>query len=194
MSNETLGFYNRNAAAYAANEGAGNPRLFSFLRHCPPGGKVLELGTGAGVDAAAMIQAAFDLDATDGSSALAAIASERLGRTVRTMLFDQLDAKEAYDGVYACASLTHVPRSDLPRVIQRVHRALRHCGVAWANFKAGACEGTDALGRHYSYLSEQRLLDLWSEAAPWASIETEAWLGGAYDGKETRWLAVTAIR
>jgi cyclopropane fatty-acyl-phospholipid synthase-like methyltransferase len=194
MSNETLSFYDRNAAAYAASEGAGNPRLFSFLDRCKPGGKVLELGTGAGVDAAAILRAGFHLDATDGSPTLAAIAAARLGQPVRTMLFDQLDARDAYDGVYACAALTHVARADLPHVIRRVHRALIDGGVAWASFKAGAQADTDALGRYYNYFSEDELLDLWSQAAPWKSVETETWLGGAYDGRETKWVAVTAVR
>ncbi|MBP2237061.1 uncharacterized UPF0146 family protein [Sinorhizobium kostiense] len=194
MIDETLRYYDTNADKYAANEGAPNPRLFTFLDRCRPKGKVLELGTGSGVDAAAIIGRGFDLDATDGSSELAAIASSRIGRPVKTMLFNELDAIGIYDGVYACASLTHVPRSDLPGVIERVYRAMIENGVVWASFKAGAEEGSDALGRHYNYLSRDELIWLWRAAAPWRAIEAEAWLGGAYDRKATEWVAITAMK
>jgi hypothetical protein len=99
MTNETVKFYNDNADDYAANDVGPNPRLFPFLQRCKTAGKVLELGTGGGFDAAAIINGGFDLDATDGSSELAAIATRRLGRPVRTMLFDELDANDVYDGL-----------------------------------------------------------------------------------------------
>ncbi|OHV77867.1 bifunctional 2-polyprenyl-6-hydroxyphenol methylase/3-demethylubiquinol 3-O-methyltransferase UbiG [Ensifer sp. LCM 4579] len=193
MTDATLNFYDKNAEEYAAGKGAPNPRLFTFLDRCRPEGKVLELGTGGGVDAAAIIKEGFDLDASDGSAELAAIASRRIGQPVRTMLFNELNAVGIYDGVYACASLTHVPRSDLRGVIEKVYRALSENGVVWASFKAGAEEGSDALGRHYNYLSQDELVTLWA-AAPWRTIETEVWLGGAYDRKPTEWVAITASK
>ncbi|WP_037435308.1 class I SAM-dependent methyltransferase [Sinorhizobium fredii] len=194
MTNGTVRFYNDNADDYAARERGPNPRLFPFLQRCKAAGKVLELGTGGGVDAAAIIKDGFDLDATDGSSELAAIATRRLGRPVRTMLFDELDAIDAYDGIYACASLTHVPRPNLQGIIEKVYRALTHGGAAWASFKTGVHEGTDALGRYYNYLSADELIAVWREAAPWRNVETESWLGGAYDSRATSWVAITAIR
>jgi hypothetical protein len=194
MTDATLGFYDTNAEKYAANKGVPNPRLFAFLDRCKPKGKVLELGTGGGVDAAAIIGRGFDLDATDGSSELAAIASRRIGRPVKTMLFNELDAIGIYDGVYACASLTHMPRSGLRDVIEKVYRAMTENGVVWASFKAGTEEGSDALGRHYNYLSQDELIWLWGTAGPWRAIETEAWRGGAYDRNATAWVAVTAMK
>jgi SAM-dependent methyltransferase len=194
MTDRTLGFYNANAVDYASGEGEVNPRLFGFLDRCRPSGKILELGTGGGVDAAAIIARGFELDATDGSPELAAIAARRIGQPVRTMLFHELDAEDIYDGVYACASLTHAPRSELVGVIGKIHRALRENGIVWASFKTGVGEGFDALDRYYSYLSQDELIALWRAAAPWARIETDVWLGGGYDRKPTEWAVVTALR
>ncbi len=174
--------------------GVPNPRLFSFLDRCKPNGKVLELGTGGGVDAAAIIRSGFDLDATDGSPELAAIATSRIGRPVRTMLFSELEAVGQYDAVYACASLTHTPRSELPDVIARIRRAMIDEGIVWASFKAGVEEGSDALDRYYSYLSREELMSIWGAAGPWQSLEVEVWLGGAYDLKPTTWIAITASK
>jgi hypothetical protein len=194
MTDVTLSFYDTNAEEYAANKSTPNPRLFAFLDRCRPKGKVLELGTGGGVDAAAIIDRGFDLDATDGSSELAAIASRRIGKPVKTMLFHELDAIGVYDGVYACASLTHVPRSDLRGVIEKVYQAMIESGVVWASFKVGVEEGSDALDRNYNYLSQDELIWLWRAAAPWRTIEAEAWLGSAYDRNATEWVAIAAMK
>ncbi|KRB57077.1 methyltransferase [Rhizobium sp. Root708] len=194
MADQTLTFYRTNAEQYAANKGTPNPRLFSFLDRCKPNGKVLELGTGGGVDAAAIIGRGFDLDATDGSPELAAIAASRIGRPVRTMLFNELEAVGLYDAVYACASLTHTPRSELADVIGSIRRAMTDQGIAWASFKAGGVEGSDALDRYYSYLSPDELITIWAAAGPWQSLEADVWVGGAYDRKPTTWVAITASK
>lgn len=189
-----MNFYNSYADEYVADKDAPNPRLFAFLKRCHAAGKILELGTSGGVDAAAILNSGFDLDATDGSSELATIASHRLGQLVRTMLFSELDAVELYDGVYACASLTHAPKADIGNIIERIHRALRDNGVVWASFKVGTNEGTDALGRYYNFLPQDELTATWRETAPWRVLETETWLGSGYDRKPIQWAAVTAIK
>lgn len=194
MTDTTLNFYETNSEAYAANKATPNPRLGAFLSQCKPEGRVLELGTGGGVDASVIIANRFTLDATDGSAQLAAIASHRIGQPVRTMLFHELDAEDAYDGVYACASLTHVPRQDLCDVIKKIYRAMTANAVVWASFKAGSEEASDALGRSYNYLQQDELMSLWQAAAPWRKMEAEAWTGSAYDRKPTDWVAITAVK
>ncbi len=194
MQDNTLGFYNSNAIVYAADGDTPNPKLFDFLKRCKPGGRVLELGTGSGTDARAILDAGFQLDATDGSAELAAIASKRLGQPVRTMMFDELSAVEEYDGIYACASLTHVPRGELAPIIEKTHAALVKGGVLWASFKTGTVEGHDALGLYYNYLSTEELRTCWSHNVFWSGIEIECWTGGAYDKRPTDWAAVVAVR
>lgn len=106
----TLRFYAENAAVYAEHvmtpTGA---RLNAFLALVPAGGKILELGCGNGRDAAHMLSLGFDVDATDGTPELAAEAERRIGRPVRILRFEHLDANATYDGVWACASLLHAP-------------------------------------------------------------------------------------
>ena len=193
MANETIGFYDANATVYAA-DGSVNRKLSRFLDQCKPGGTILELGTGSGRDARAMLDAGFVVDATDGSAELAAIASGVLGQPVRTMLFQDLAASEAYDGIYASASLLHVPREQLPDVLERIWAALKPGGVVWASFKAGSAEGNDGLGRYYNYLSAGELVHLWTMAGRWSAVSVESWLGSGFDDKPTDWVAITAIR
>ena len=55
---------------------------------------------------------------------MADIASKHLGRTVETLLFQDLDDIEAYDAVWANACLLHVPRDELSRILSLIWRAL----------------------------------------------------------------------
>lgn len=193
LPTDPVNFYDSNAATYAA-DGSVNSRLSPFLSKVPTGGSILELGTGSGKDARVMIQAGFVVDATDGSTELAAIASSYLGQTVRIMRFEELAAEQAYDGIYAAASLLHVPRTDLPSVLRKIHAALRPNGVVWASFKVGSNEGFDSLGRYYNYLDTAELTALWEAAGPWVTMEAEQWLGSGFDDQPTTWAAITAVR
>src|SRR5262249_48163598 len=97
--------------------------LHHFLGKLAPGARVLDLGCGSGRDAEAMIKAGFDVEATDGSPEIARLAEERLSRQVRVMRFDELDASEDYDAVWANASLIHVPRPALPHILDLIFKA-----------------------------------------------------------------------
>ena len=99
---ETLRFYGANAPAYAEREITSRRiRLGRFLALLAPGAAILELGCGAGADTAEMLARGFDVSPTDGAPEMAEVASRRLGRPVGTLLFHDLDAVEAYDGVWA---------------------------------------------------------------------------------------------
>lgn len=193
MSSDTLGFYANNAAAYAAHSNV-NPRLESFLNLVRPTGLVLELGTGSGQDAKAMLEQSFDVDPTDGSGELAAEAARLLNRPVRQMLFHELEAVERYDAIYASASLLHANRAELPDIVQLMHRALKPGGWLWASFKDGADEGHDALGRYYNYMRADEIVSLWKSNASWNAVSSESWQGSGYDLAPTLWHSVTAQR
>ena len=83
---------------------------------------------------------------TDGSPEMAAVASRHLGRTVETLLFHDLDAVEAYDGVWANACLLHVPRPELADILARIWRALKPAGISTpATRKAMATAATRSI-------------------------------------------------
>ncbi|USQ93763.1 class I SAM-dependent methyltransferase [Caulobacter sp. RL271] len=189
----TLHFYAAEAPVYAAS-GRGGPsrRLEAFLDLLQPGARVLELGCGDGRDSEAMLVRGFDVDPTDGCEAMARQAERRLGRSVSVMRFDELKAMNAYDGVWANASLLHVPRSALPGVLSRVFRALRPGGFHVASYKTGDAEGRDGLGRYFNYLSTDALEAAYRGSADWRTLAVEAYTGGDYEGGERPWAVVTA--
>ncbi|WP_064705492.1 class I SAM-dependent methyltransferase [Rhizobium bangladeshense] len=190
----TSAFYDNNAEIYASRaRSLPKQKLDAFLARLAPGAAILELGCGGGQDSAYMLSQGFNVTPTDGSPELAKQAEARIGRQVKVMLFEDLNAEAAFDGVWAEASLLHVPRPDLPDVFARIRRTLRTDGILHASFKAGEAEGHDGFGRYYNYPSADWLSTLLT-AGDWRNLAVEESDGGGYDGKPTRWLTVSAQR
>jgi SAM-dependent methyltransferase len=174
VDDATLQFYRRNAEAYARREiTSRHARLTKFLALLPPGAAILELGCGAGADSAEMIARGYDVTPTDGSPELAEVASRRLGRPVGTMLFHELNAVEAYHGVWANACLLHVPRDQLANVLALIRRALKPGGAFYASYKAGEGDGRDALDRYYNYPTEPWLRTTYAQSGDWRDLSIE---------------------
>jgi SAM-dependent methyltransferase len=193
MDEETLQFYRGNAEAYAKRTFTSRQaRLMAFLAQLPAGASILELGCGAGGDTAEMLARGFDVRPTDGSPEMADIASKHLGRTVKTLLFHELDELEAYDGVWANACLLHVPRAGLADVLARIWRALKAGGVFYASYKAGDGDGRDTLNRYYNYPSQDWLRATYADAGEWSSLTMEAGEVLGFDDKMASMLFVVA--
>ncbi len=193
MDEATLQFYRGHAEAYAGREiTSRKARLAAFLALLPPGGRILELGCGAGGDTAEMLAQGFDVRATDGSPEMAEVASKRLGRRVETLLFHELDEVEAYDGVWANACLLHVPRDQLAHVLSLIRRALKPGGAFFASYKEGEDGGRDALDRYYNYPSQDWLRATYAEAGNWSALSIESGEVKGFDDKMAAMLFVVA--
>ena len=185
MDEQTLQFYRSNAAAYAGREiSSRQVRLTAFLALLAPDATILELGCGAGGDTAEMLARGFDVLPSDGSPEMAEVASRRLGRPVATLLFSDLEAVEAYDGVWANACLLHVPRDELASVLKRIWRALKPGGTFYASFKTGDAEGRDTLDRYYNYPTPEWLRETYASAGNWGSFDIET---GEVIGFDNKW-------
>jgi SAM-dependent methyltransferase len=190
---ETLGFYDASAAFYLGHRpDEVTAELEGFLDRLAPGARILELGCGGGRDARHMIARGFDVDATDGSAAMAAQAQAWIERPVRVMRFDELAADQAYDAVIAAAALLHVSRAELPAILTRIWRALRPGGWHWASFKTGGPAGRDEHGRYYNYLARADAEACYRGAGQWASITYAEGPGTAYFSAPADWLTVSA--
>ena len=193
MDEKTLRFYSSNAKAYAEREiTSRQARLTAFLAPLPPAAKILELGCGAGADTAAMLARGIDVHPTDGSAEMAAVASQRLGRPVGTLLFHELDEVEAYDGVWANACLLHVPREQLANVLTLIWRALRPEGSFYASYKTGDADGRDTLDRYYNYPTADWLRATYATAGSWRSLTIESGEVRGFDDKQAEMLFVVA--
>ena len=77
------------------------------------------------------------MDAVDGSAEMCRIASRLTGIEVRHMYFHELEEKDKYDGIWACASILHVPYESMVAILQKLYEALKDDGVLYLSFKYG---------------------------------------------------------
>jgi hypothetical protein len=107
------------------------------------------------------------------------------------MRFDELEASEDYDAVWANASLLHVPRPALPHILCLIFTALKPRGLHFATYKTGGREGRDDHGRYYNHLDRTEVLELYRAAAPWEVEGVVDYVEDGYMGKPSPWVAIT---
>lgn len=141
----TLQYYEEHAAEFAANTiDADMEEIRSrFLARLPESARILDFGCGTGRDTKAFHDMGCKVSALDGSEALCRAAGELTGLPVRCMDFRVYSpAKgECYDGIWACASLLHLKKSELLPVMRELGKALKSGGILYASFKYGDHEG-----------------------------------------------------
>lgn len=163
----TIAIYSQQAEAYAAREVPERSLRFlnAFMAELPPGGRVLDLGCGAGWASENLSAAGFDAFALDACPELAAIASRRLRRPVLVMPFEAIEHEAFFDGIFALNSIHHIPKARLPALLARLGRALKPGGLLFVSVKEGEEEVRDTLGRYYAHYSLAELRAL-AEAEP----------------------------
>jgi 2-polyprenyl-3-methyl-5-hydroxy-6-metoxy-1,4-benzoquinol methylase len=164
-----------------------------FTALVTPGGHVLDAGCGSGRDALALAKQGFRVTLMEASPNLAALASAHTGLPVEVMRFDEVAWLDTFDGVWACASLLHVPRAELPQVMRRRRNALVPGGVLWMSFKCGTSE-REANGRHFTDLDEAGAQALIAEAGGLTLISMEVTGDVRPDRPDERWLSVLCRR
>ena len=89
------------------------------------------------------------------------------------MSFTDFDRHHLYDGIWACASLLHVPEAELPQALQRLWRGLKPDGVLYISFKHGTGEREQG-GRVFTDATEPKL-KRWVQALE-GLASTDIWL------------------
>ena len=167
MGSTTLDYYDQNAEGFAA--GTLDVKFTAiqdrFLGYLAPGALILDFGCGSGRDSRYFLSRGYKVEACDGSKQMVKIAGKTTGIPVKQMLFDELCEVERYDGIFACASILHVPSAALPDIFRRLKRAVKRDGIIY--------------GRYFTDLTEERLKALLVEADPIAPLViNDLWITG----------------
>ena len=152
----TLNYYNSNAADFS--ETTKNVNFLKvqqiFTNHLLPDASILDFGCGSGRDTKYFLDHGYHVKATDGSEAICKIATDYTGIQVKQMLFEELDDRNKYDGIWACASILHLSKEELSDIFQKMYRALKENGIIYTSFKYGTFEGMRN-GRYFTDFTEE---------------------------------------
>ncbi len=133
--------------------------LERFLEFVPDGGSILDLGCGSGRDSAYFLSQGYDVTALDGSEEMCNLASVHIGVDVLHMSFAEMDFEDVFDGIWANASLLHVPRNEMPVILSKTVRGLKKDGILYMTFRYGEFEGMEG-ERYYTDYRTKMLKEL----------------------------------
>jgi 2-polyprenyl-3-methyl-5-hydroxy-6-metoxy-1,4-benzoquinol methylase len=103
--------------------------------------KILDVGCGSGRDSVFFANQGFEVVAIDGSKSLIELAQQTDTRIDwQCLRFDEI-AKQSWQnqftGIWACASLLHMPFDELSKILNDLLSCLRPTGILYASFKYG---------------------------------------------------------
>lgn len=194
-SDNNMDYYEKNAKAFVESTCRVDmqPLYQRFLPLLPERAHILDAGCGSGRDAKYFSECGYQVTAFDASAEIAALAEKEIGQPVEVQRLQDIRYKNQFDGIWACASLLHVPAKELPDVFRRLARALKPNGVIYCSFKYGRGE-YEKQGRRFTDLDEAGLRMLVEEIGElavkelWVTVdlrpgrEQERWLNGVLGG------------
>lgn len=156
ISRTTLEHYNVRAEQFW--EGTRNhdvmQNIDALLRHMrgEPPFRILDFGCGPGRDLVTFRTLGHEPVGLDGSAEFVRMARANSGCPVWQQDFLALDLPAShFDGIFANASLFHVPTAELPRVLRELHAALKPDGVLFASNPRGDNEEGWSGGRYGTF-------------------------------------------
>lgn len=156
-----LAYYEANAEMYARQTyHADLSQLYGpFLELLPLNACILDVGCGGGRDLREFRERGYETFGIDPSPALVEIARQYSGAKVAVAKVETMEFDEKFDGVWACASLLHLPRAELPNALHHIDRSLTPGGILFLSVQAGHGQAFGEDGRFYAryYGSEIRI-------------------------------------
>lgn len=186
----TIAYYDAHGRDYAEETwGLDLTELYRpFEERLPPGGRILDAGSGSGRDTLHFLEAGYDVVAFDASEAMARESTARTGLQTLHLRFDELEFEQEFDGVWACASLLHVPAPAAIEAHTRLARALRPGGVLYASYKYGRREHMEG-DRLFTDHDEASVAAL-TEAVPLIKLEATWLTTDLTERSDIRWTNV----
>lgn len=173
LRNQTWKSYESSAYDYARNVDGLHPHkeVEKFLSLIPPGGSIIDIGCGSGRDVKKFSERGFHVTGIDFSPSMIEIAKSNAPKaTFKILDMHSLNLEETFDTVWANASLLHIRKIHLPKVLEKIFSVLNDNGLFYIKMKQGGHEGVeidtryDNLPKFYAYFEENELKSLLIEA------------------------------
>ena len=108
-----------------------------FLSYLPEKAKILDAGCGVGRDTKHFLSKGHVVSAFDSSQKMVDLAYKETGMEIMHSTFQQLNFESMFDGVWAQASLLHIPYDTTREIYEKIHYALKPNGIFYASYKYG---------------------------------------------------------
>jgi len=169
FTRSTIEYYDNNADRFwsGTRDHDVTQNYASFLDALPKDKnlRILDFGCGPGRDLAYFKKLGHDPVGLDGSERFASMARHFAECDVWVQDFAALDLpNEDFDGIFANASLFHVPNLVIHTVLEQLFCAIRSGGALFCSNPRGNGEESYANGRYGVYYSENDWLDLGKQA------------------------------
>jgi SAM-dependent methyltransferase len=156
VTEKTLEHYNERAVEFwnGTRDHDVKQNIEALLRHMRGASplRILDFGCGPGRDLAVFRALGHEPIGLEGSQQFATMAREHSGCEVWNQNFLDLKLPSLhFDGIFANASLFHVPSQALPRVLSELHASLKPDGVLFASNPRGNNEEGWNRGRYGAY-------------------------------------------
>lgn len=136
-----------------------------FLTLIPKGDKILDVGCAAGRDSFYFAENGLKVVGIDLSEELLKLARKRESHVdfqkqdIRKLKF----AANFFDGIWACASVLHLKREEIPEAFKQFYKLLKPNGILFISVKRGDGEvdvvdkRVPGLGRHFTLFQQDEL-------------------------------------
>lgn len=186
---QTIDYYEKNKSDFIESTiNADVTKLYKpFEEHLVPGCRILDLGSGSGRDSKYFVEKGYNVAALDPSPAMCAQTKDLVHIPVYEIKAEEMQFSNEFEGVWACASLLHVPRDKQGNVLQRIADALKDGGILYASWKYGSqdrisegkyyCDMNDSL--IYGILKEIpefHIVDIWTTKDVRIKHSNQKWL------------------
>jgi SAM-dependent methyltransferase len=188
----TLRSYETAAQRYADRTAGASPASCAFLDRFADTvglGRVLEVGSGPGVDATYLERRGLNVSRTDATPAFVEM-MRAAGHKARLLDIRTADLGGPWEAVLAQAVLLHLDRAQFADALQRIRQAVVDGGVLAFTVKEGDgdawSEAKLDLPRHFTYWREHSLRDVLAQTR-WAVVSIDR-----VAGRLEPWLFVMA--
>ena len=158
-----------------------------FLSRLTDGASILDAGCGSGRDSLAFKNLGYKVMAFDASSAMVEATKSLAEVPAYQTTFQSAKFETLFNGIWACASLLHVPRQELSKAFENLAAHLKNDGIIYASFKYGVNErqkgdryfndlNEDSLKEHINCVSSLEILEHWTSPDQRVGRSDERWL------------------
>ena len=158
---------------------------------------ILDVGCGSGRDSIYFASLGFTVTAVDGSAKLLNLAKEDCEHDIDWLQLRFKDIVKQnwvnyFTGIWACASLLHLPFNELPSVLNILVAALKTGGIIYLSFKYGNSERLDG-DRFFCDMNDRRIEQLLTKVPSVTLVRSWQSYDKRYDNS-TVWFNVIIVK